>query len=389
MQQRMPLFASCWILLGCLIASPGFAVDDAHWSQANEAIEKGIAYLRQTQNEDGSWTPQAGPAVTAMALAVMLDQPNASVEDPAVQRALQYILSKCLPDGGIHDGILANYNTSICLSVLARVNDQPGVAEAIAKTHGFLRGLQWSDQSGPQGDAVEPDHPFYGGAGYGKHGRPDMSNTQIMLEGLYQSGMDCNDPIFKRALVFITRCQGTAANTEFGDQIVQDGGFIYATSVNKDLPGVPQSMANPEMIDEAKAGRPVSGLRTYGSMTYAGFKSYLYAQLDRDDPRVVDAYQWIQRNYTVAHNPGLPEPMKMQGYYYYLMTFAKALDAWGADTIETADGQKHVWSHDLIEQLVELQNEDGSWLNEADRWMEGDKGLVTCYALMALTHAAD
>ena len=322
-----------------------------------------------------------------MVVAVMLDRPDIPANDPAITKALGYILSKCQPDGSIHDGILVNYNTSICLSALARVNDQPGVAPVIKKAQQYLRGLQWQNQTDPTGKPVDPAHPYYGGAGYGKHGRPDMSNTQIMLEGLHESGMDCNDPIFIRAMAFITRCQGTASNTEFGDKIVQDGGFIYATSVNKDLQGVPQSMASPELIDAAKTGQQVSGLRTYGSMTYAGFKSYLYAKLDRNDPRVVDAYNWIQHNYTVDHNPGMPEPVKMQGYYYYLMVMARALAAWGSDQIATADGQSHDWANDMIAKLSTLQHEDGSWTNPADRWMEGDANLTTAYALTALVSA--
>ena len=32
------------------------------------------------------------------------------------------------------------------------------------------------------------------------------------------------------------------------------------------------------------------------------------------------------------------------------------------------------------------QRADGSWLNEQDRWMEGDANIVTGYALMALSY---
>jgi len=378
-----PLMA---VLLTAL-ASPAMALDDTHWQLARDTINRGIAHLRTTQNEDGSWSPQPGPAITAMVVAVMLDRPDIPANDPAVTQALEYIRSKCQPDGSIHDGILANYNTSICLAALARVNDRPGVASVIQKAQRYLRGLQWQNQADPAGKPIDPSHPYYGGAGYGKHGRPDMSNTQIMLEGLYESGLNCTDPIFIRAMAFITRCQGTASNTEFGDKIVQDGGFIYATSVNKDLVGVPQSMASPELIDAAKAGRPVNGLRTYGSMTYAGFKSYLYAKLDRHDPRVVDAYHWVRHNYTVDRNPGMPQPLKMQGYYYYLMVMSRALAAWGDDQIVTADDQTHDWADDMIAKLATLQLEDGSWTNPADRWMEGDTNLTTAYALTALVSA--
>ena len=371
------------VLLCCPAA---FGLDDAHWIKADATIERGIAFLRTAQEEGGSWSPQPGPAVTAMIVGVLLDRPNISTTDASVEKALAYIMSNCRDDGGIYDEILANYNTAICLSALARVNDRPRMAEAIAKGQQYLRQLQWHNQTDPQGKAVDPSHPFYGGAGYGRHGRPDLSNTQIMLQGLYDSGLSCDDPAFERAMMFITRCQGTAANKEFGDKIVADGGFIYATSIDKDHIGQPESKAGSETVDVPGVG-PVSRLRTYGSMTYAGFKSYVYANLRRDDPRVADVYQWIGRNYTVDHNPGLPQERKMEGYYYYLMTMSRALDAWGASRITTEDGRAHDWANDVINKLAALQRENGSWVNEASRWMERDENLVTAYALIALTHA--
>ena len=371
--------------VGLGLAGEAAAIDVAHTEKADAAVERGIAYLRTTQGEDGSWSRQAGPAVTAMVLRVMLERAAIPDDDPAVRKALAYILAHRQPDGGIYDEILPNYNTAICLSALSRVEDRPDVDEAVAKAQAFLRNLQWHDQKDADGKAVDESHPFFGGAGYGRHGRPDMSNTQIMLEGLYDSGLDCKDPAFQRALTFITRCQGTAANPEFAGKITPDGGFIYATSVDKDQVGTPQSAAGEETVDVD--GQPVSRLRTYGSMTYAGFKSYLYAALDRDDKRVVDAYNWIRRNYTLDRNPGMPAEQQHQGYYYYLMTFSRALDAWGAEEIETADGESHDWANDLIDQLASLQRPDGSWVNSASRWMEADSNLTTAYALLALTHA--
>ncbi|MDP7347303.1 MAG: hypothetical protein QF735_03700, partial [Phycisphaeraceae bacterium] len=103
------------VVLGVVgaFASTAFALDDAHWAIANQSLGRGIAYLQTTQNEDGSWSPQAGPAVTAMILRVMLLQPDISTSDAVVQKALKYVMSKRNSDGAIHDGILANYNTSI------------------------------------------------------------------------------------------------------------------------------------------------------------------------------------------------------------------------------------------------------------------------------------
>ena len=64
-------------------------------------------------------------------------------------------------------------------------------------------------------------------------------------------------------------------------------------------------------------------------MTYAGFKSLLYAGLTGDDPRVAAAIGWIQRHWTLEENPGLGG----QGLYYYLHAMARALRASGLDEI--------------------------------------------------------
>jgi squalene-hopene/tetraprenyl-beta-curcumene cyclase len=386
------------------LTAPAAALDDAHWRKANESIEQGIAYLRTTQNDNGSWSPRVGPAVTALAVQVMLDRPQISADDPAVAKGIDYILSKTKPSGAIHDGILKNYNTAICLSALSRVDGDPSVARVVKKAQSYLKSLQWSEVASPGGESVEGDHPYYGGAGYGHGGRPDMSNTNLMLQALHDSGVSCDDPAFRRAVKFISRTQGVPENEMLGDKIQQDGGFIYSTTINADMPGVPESKANPKLMDKAvkmqKAGEDietireaVTDLRTYGSITYAGLKSYIYAmpaQLTRDDPRVQAAMKWVKNNYTLKHNPGMPESAKHQGQYYYYMTFARALNAWGSATITTADGQSRDWGNDLVDALAKRQREDGAWVNnKASRWMEDNPDLVTAYSLIALENAID
>jgi squalene-hopene/tetraprenyl-beta-curcumene cyclase len=67
--------------------------------------------------------------------------------------------------------------------------------------------------------------------------------------------------------------------------------------------------------------------------------------------------------------------------------FARALAAWGDDEIKDQTGRKHKWRSELVEKLAKLQRRDGSWVNEADRWMEGHPALTTAYALLALQAA--
>jgi squalene-hopene/tetraprenyl-beta-curcumene cyclase len=355
------------------------------------------------------------PAVTGLVVKGMLLEPGMTEEDPTVMAGMKHLLSAQKPDGGFYVAALPTYNTAICLSAISE-SKLPQAKDAIAKAQTFLKKLQFSEDAtaiagldeSPR--AVSPSDSFYGGWGYGKHGRPDMSNTQWALEALHDSGLPTDDPAFQRALVFLQRCQmvDSVNDMPYADGTNQ-GGFIYATSENKDKVGIGQSFAG-EIEETLSDGTKASKLRAYGSMTYAGFKSYIYAGLKKDDPRVTLAKKWISENYTLTENPG----MGLDGYYYYLLTFARTLEAGGETTIATprdpkapapnpdtpkpvhADGlklgelfwKKHDWRVDLINRLGELQQPDGSFKSVDDRWMENDPVLITAYSLIALQHAS-
>ena len=124
------------------------------------------------------------------------------------------------------------------------------------------------------------------------------------------------------------------------------------------------------------------GLRSYASMTYTGLKSMLYAGLTKDDKRVKAALNWLRKYYSVDQNPGLDQ----QGLYYYYHTFARSLTTLDEDLFEDVKGEKHDWRRELTDALAKRQKENGSWVNAADRWLEGDPNLTTAYSLMALKY---
>lgn len=385
-------------------AAPSLAIDETHKKKADEMAAKAVEYLKSKQDKaTGGWSvPEAGsdkphmPAITGLIINGMVLDPKLPGNDPTVLSGAKYLLNFQQSDGGIYDKILPSYNTSVSLSALAKV-DLPQAKDAIPPAQAFLRKLQWGETSDPAvgaGDSAKPvtrDHVYYGGVGYGHHGRPDGSNTAMFIQALHDSGVSPSDDAIQRAMVFMQRLQMLdGVNDMPYAKGSKQGGFIYATVENAEsVEGRAGQTYAGTMEETMDDGSKVSRLRCYGSMTYSGFKSYLYADLPRDDKRVQAALGWIKDNYTVTENPN----MGASGQYYYYVAFSRALNAWGAPELDvkSTDGktQKRDWANDLIDQLVTLQDEDGSFKSVGERWMENDPILITAYALIALREAAD
>jgi len=331
-----------------------------------QAVDRAIDFLRtKGQAPDGSYAGFTGPGVTAVVTTAILRH-GRTPNDPLVAKSLEYLEGFIRPDGGIYqpDTLYGNYETCLGVLCFTEANRDGRYAKVLADADRYLKRLQWDE-----GEGYDRTSEYYGGAGYGSHERPDMSNTQFLLEALAAVGNGPEDEAVQKALIFVSRCQNleTEHNTTKFAPKNPDGGFYYTCAAGGD----------------SKAGEtPNGGLRSYGSMTYAGLKSMIYAGVGPDDPRVKAAFEWVRKFYDLDSNPGLGN----DGLYYYYHTFAKALDAMGVDVVEDADGVKHDWRRELRDELLSRQRPDGSWVNESARWLEGEPALVTGYALLALSY---
>lgn len=360
---------------------------------------KGADWLLSRQSEDGSWLGQSGqPAMTALACIGLYDCPQ--YQDPAVKAkidlALDYLVGAAKPDGGIYgpstqakatpesrggrggrgggSASYAAYNTSICLTALAKFN-RPGDLEVCKKARAYLLDAQFD------GEGDEVSSASAGGIGYGsKRIRADLSNTSWALEALYVTEhLDRepfnNDPAqaakaglaWDKALQFVSMCQNLSESNQSAwvkSAPAEDrGGFIYSPEA---------------ALKETTDKQP---LRSYGSMTYAGLKSLLYAKVDKQDLRIKSAFDWLKKYYTLEENPGIGPA----GYFYYLHLFGKTLTLFEEERIVDAAGTTHDWKAELIAKLSETQQKDGSWLNaRSGRWMESIPELSTAYCLMTL-----
>ncbi len=342
-------------------------------NEVQRALEKGNDFLKSAQNSNGWWSTPDHPSVTALALSAMMGEPNARLKNsPEVKKGYTFVLSCVKPDGGIYVTNLANYNTSICMMGLLAARD-PKHDDVLRKARSFVAGMQ-----ADLGERGKMDSPWDGGLGYSHDaGRSDMNNTLTALEALYyskyliadknaDSGKDLN---WAAAIQFLQNCQNLPGvnKQEWVSTDAKDrGGFVYDPDSSK-----------------AGAATNASGkvaLRSYGSISYAGLLSYIYADVKQSDPRVQAVMDWLRTNYSLEENPG----MGQQGYFYYLHLMTKALNTGRVDELETNGGKKVDWRREVAMRLINLQNADGSWQNANGRWWEKDPNLVTAYAVMSL-----
>jgi squalene-hopene/tetraprenyl-beta-curcumene cyclase len=333
------------------------AMDPELQSKAKRAVDAGLHYLRINQADDGSWSNSVG--VTALGLRAFLQSHRgySEIDGAFITRPISFLLAHVNEDGSISEtNQNRNYNTAVAMTGLAATNND-AYSDVLAGAQQFLKGLQIDSDEG-----YETDHAYYGGIGYGGDERPDLSNAYMAIEGLRATSMDPDDPIWEKALIFVSRSQN---RSESNDQAwaTNDGGFTY-------MPGY----------------SPNGGTASYGGMTAAGLLSLLFAGVDKEDPRIQAAYDWIQANYTLEFNPGTDGAV--QGLYYYYNVFAKSMAAYDTVILTAADGVEHNWREELATKLMSLQNDDGSWVNpDSPRWWEGDKNLVTAWSVIALNAA--
>jgi squalene-hopene/tetraprenyl-beta-curcumene cyclase len=352
--------------------------------RAKAAADKGVRFLREKQSPEGLWgfrlqngefRPDVG--LTGLALLSILESPRGYSESdgPFIRLPAEWLAAQQKPDGSIHGGMLATYNTAVAMLALSATKN-PKYRPVLDKGLEYLRVVQ-SDES----ERYERSDVYYGGVGYGGDERPDLSNTHFAVEAAAKSGMAADDPFFEKALVFLQRSQNYGETNDLpvkdGVSVGNDGGGYYA-------PGASSGEAKAGFV-ELPDGRKIR--RSYGSMSYALLKSYAFCKLDRRDARVRALVSWLDANYDVTKNPGMTGDKpnaEYAGLFYYYLTMARALQAAG-DVLSTKEGTPRPWKRDLAEHLVALQKEDGAWTNDRNgEFWENVPVLATAYSVGTL-----
>lgn len=353
-------------------------VSESLVNEARSAVDRGIKWLIANQGENGNWSNPEFPALTALPLWAMAQSSYSG--DEAADRACAYIMTTRNDDGSFcvtpseerKGGGLCNYNTALCMTALHATGRPEFIGTVQNARQYIVRTQHFGNDIYRGGMGYDPDT----GRAYA-----DLSNSYIAFEAmrLTESVEDLRSEVgegadldWDAAAEFISRVQNRPESNDqtwASDDPAEQGGFAYKP-------------------DSSQAGSYTNAegeirLRSYGSMTYAGMLSFIYADVDKNDPRVQSAFEWSQKHWNLDENPG----MGSEGLFYYYQTLSKALAAMGVDVLDTENGNVN-WKTELIKKLVSLQKIEpdgtGYWINEEGRWWEADPVLVTSYSLLAL-----
>jgi hypothetical protein len=323
-------------------------------AKVRAAIEKGVIFLKSSQNQNGSWAEFTGypGGVTALCTLALLNA-GVPVEDEQMRRALDYI--RTLPPD-------TTYVTSLQTMVLCMAEPKKDLL-LIRRNANWLEDLQ--NKEGDRKGAWSYRTDMRGGG--------DPSNSQFALLALYEAervGVHVSDRTWSLALQYWLRQQN------------EDGSWAYEPG-----PHVPGERGAP--------GR--------GSMTCAGIASVFItsgrlsagdAEVTADglqccgqhtDNPAVQAMEnglaWLGNNFSVQVNPG-PGGLSIWNLYYLY-----AVERVGRMTshrfFTSRDFRRYDWYRMGAEWLIAKQDSlSGYWKGEGRA--EGDPHVSTSFALLFL-----
>ena len=328
----IPVLMTFTVLIASSLTTLQAAVDSV---AVQQAIDRGVIYLKKSQNARGGWAEYSGQSCGLSSLCTLaLLNSGVPAEDPVIQEALDY-LREFQPEE----------TYSVALQTLAFCH--LGAASDLPR---IRRNVKWLISHQQLGDPVSQRG---GSWNYGRQrGGGDPSNTQFALLALSAAtdlGIEVDSGVFQRSLAYW--------------QVRQSGGgWSYGNSP-----------------------------RLSGSMTCAGIASVVIANqcLDSTGELSIDCcgssleqnvvveegLEWLGKNFTLQVNPGGDSLT----FFYYLY----ALERVGRLTGRRFIGG-HDWYREGAQRLLELQDEFvGFWSGSGA--MEQNRDVATSFALLFLS----
>ncbi len=333
-----------------------------------------------------------------------LEPPRRARIQEAVDKAASWIVLHQSEDGAIRsekvDGVPALPLTAMALWALSELGERPDLEASCSAAASYLLSFQQSD-----------------GGIYAPSGALVYSTSAIARQGLQNWLSRRPDTTLRSAVsrlnLFLEqrRLVQSVEPPKPKPAASRRGKEVEALLRRKDLPqDLGRALEFLRSGDKASSGAVTpqrnKALCGQGKMklTYDELLGCIYETMREDNPTLQRAYQAIQASYTMRRNPDLTGRLAgrfagqygddrfrrgKSGLYYYYLVVARTLGAIPTAKLQTTEGRTHDWSRELSERLLLLQADEGYWVNEDQRWWEGDPVLVTSYAILSLRVCRD
>ncbi len=369
--------------------------------QADKAIQKGAAWLKKQQGDDGSWGEVFGNAVygggqaqggqgahpagpTALAIYALL-KCKASLRDPVIRKGMDFLRKR-------HELPKGSYETSMMLLAICATADPYKTSRATVRNERKLklkgRYRKWAqDLQRHLLDKKSGQGWRYNVTGQpAPHGGPrDLSSTQLAALGLFAAHrlrIRAPNDVWEDILAYSMAQQDTD-----GPEVVTKDPLTQAEIRRKS-----RGFAYIKGMEHPEEGKAT------GAMTACGIANIMMARFVLTDggrsreawdarpdaakvqSSIEDGLTWLAENWSPNTNPGKKE---MNVYHiYWMYAVERAMDLVGKQKIGS-----HLWYSEMGQSLISSQREDGSWDSQSAH--KPSAVLDTCFALLFLKKATE
>jgi squalene-hopene/tetraprenyl-beta-curcumene cyclase len=366
---------------------------DPRQPDPDSMTRRAAEFLWSKQADDGSWRSEtygllgSGQSLTPFVVNALLQDSAADPPTGAIDSALKFMRSRIDERGvlGVFDPDILeypNYSTAfalMCFKRAAREQDKP----LIQRMENWLYEQQFCETNGFDGTS-----PAYGGWGFGgvhppgETGHMDLAHTRYVLQALAMKPVDAPRlaAAQTRALRFLRMLQKHPDETrpqpipseiqlDSSPNAGFDGGFYFSPIVLR---------ANKGRLETSGE---IPYWRSYATATCDGLMALIATGVSRDDPRVTSAINWLGEHRKLTFPEGIPEWYEGENwrdavYFYHLAVRVQSTRAMKLDSDQRQQ---------IAQQVFQLQNEDGSFLNRKSSLMkEDDPIMCTALAIIAL-----
>ncbi len=358
-------------LAGSLVFASHCSAVDA--SSKHRAIQRAVEFVLSKQSPDGAWRSEqygvlrGGSELTPFIAFVLNELPvKTQAVSLAVELARKYLIK--LAEGEMNFTYPV-YSSAFASIVLDKANQPVDRLLKYLEKHRYGGHNGWKPTDARFGGwGYQPFPPRWTKTSGNIFPGPNLSATLIGLAALRRSGVAADEARIREIRQFVLRCQNFATNAASATDF-DDGGFFFSPT---------DQVRNKAGMETASTG--VRCFRSYGSTTADGLRALRLCGLQEDHQRVVAARGWLMKHFSATSHPGQfvesRKAVREAYYYYYCWSTAHALSQ--------CEEQGDTRVAEIQRELMKRQRTDGSWQNEKFDGKEDDPLIATPLALAAL-----